>query len=175
MAALPAALSFRFAFLGVGADFVSAFWAAHLLRCASAIAFRPAALMPPFLRAGGVGLAVPCPFGNSPRSSAICASSLLFCSSNPKMAASTISLVSLSVGILITFCHGKVLTESVSYKPRCRIALSRKRSLGARRLRIAERFAEIAARPCVDRNGREKSNSRAIRGPSQPTSGELRF
>jgi hypothetical protein len=57
MAARPAALSFRLAFLGAGSDFVSAFCAAHLFRCASAIALRPATLMPPFLRAGGFGLA----------------------------------------------------------------------------------------------------------------------
>jgi hypothetical protein len=52
IAALPAALSFRFGFLADFGPADSPFGAAHLLRCASAIARRPAALIPrllPFL------------------------------------------------------------------------------------------------------------------------------
>ena len=47
MAALPAALSLRFAFFGAlcGAAAPSFLTAAHLLRCVSAIALRPAALI----------------------------------------------------------------------------------------------------------------------------------
>src|ERR1017187_5330495 len=99
MFALPAALILRFGF--DAGDFSSGdFFEAHLFRCASAIAFRPAVLI--FRRglcpgpAPAAGAA-----GSMARSSAIWASILLFCSSKPRMAALMISFVSLGIAI---FC-----------------------------------------------------------------------
>lgn len=102
----PAALSLR---LGVAASFdggggagsLSFLASAHLFRCASAIAFLPAALIFRRLRCGGSGVAsgsVGLP-DRVALSSAILESISRFCSSNPRMAAVIISLVRL-VGIL---------------------------------------------------------------------------
>jgi hypothetical protein len=95
MAALPAALSFRFGFdtAGVSAA-VLPLKAAHLLRCPAAIFLRAAALI--FRRAGfTVPLASVFPPEIIARISAIFSSVLRFCSSKPKIAALIISFVSL--------------------------------------------------------------------------------
>ena len=108
---LPAAESFR---LGLGAaagvegcdGFLDA---AHLLRCASAMRARAAALIFRRLRFGAsngeTGSAGP---PDSPaRSSAILASMCRFCSSNPRMAAVMISALSF-VGISVFSCPSRV-------------------------------------------------------------------
>jgi hypothetical protein len=98
----PAALSLR---LGFGASCVGgsvAFLAAaHLLRCASAMAFLPAALI--FFRFRIEGAAVAAASAPPPEimavSSAILASILRFCASNPTRAAARISCVNSCVGM----------------------------------------------------------------------------
>src|SRR5260370_42245415 len=84
MLALPSALSTRFflaRFTGFGASVLDP---AHLFRCASAIAFLPAALIPLFL--GASVAARPSPF-LSARSSAICSTMRRFWLSKPSIAA----------------------------------------------------------------------------------------
>src|ERR1035437_9644443 len=107
IAALPAALSLRFGFATSGAtgdggpgDF---FDAAHLFRCASAMAFLPAALIFRRLRFGASGVAAVSvgPPSSMARSSAIWASIRRFCCSKPSTRAVIISGVSLWVGIRI--------------------------------------------------------------------------
>lgn len=102
IALLPAAESFRFGFeTASGAGLSAAFLAAHLFRCASAIAFLPAALIVRRFCCGGSGAAAVS--AEAPvciaRSSAIWVSRCRFCSSNPRIAAAIISLVSFGVGI----------------------------------------------------------------------------
>src|SRR5438105_1729761 len=83
IAARPAALSFRFAFLAAFGAAVFSFDAAHLFRCASAMALRPAALILRLFRPFGVALGLaPSEFAESiPRNSAIWESSFRRCSS----------------------------------------------------------------------------------------------
>ena len=103
--ALPALLIRRLGFVdfGVAGAVGSAafFDAAHLFRCASAIAFRPAALIFRRLRFVGSGVAAVCvePPGSIARSSAILVSIWRFCCSKPRMAALMISGVSFCVGM----------------------------------------------------------------------------
>jgi len=124
IAALPAALSFRFGFgaafeVGVAVGVADAcgsglpFFAAHRLRWASAMALRPAALI--FRRGGFVDTGVGADSAGSPernaRSSAIWASIPRFCSSKPRMAAATISFVSFGVGMSLryVFSHSDMI------------------------------------------------------------------
>ena len=91
-----ALLSFRFGFDVAGAGGSAAFLeAAHLFRCASAIAFRPAALIFRRLRlpVGTSDVVVDSagPPESMARSSAICVSIRSFCCSKPTMAALMIS------------------------------------------------------------------------------------
>ena len=99
--AFAAAESFRFGFGGSGV--AASAWtleAAHLLRCASAIAFRPAALIFRRLRLVGSGVAADSAGPDSmDRSSAIWPSIRRFCDSKPSMAAAIIWSVSLCVGM----------------------------------------------------------------------------
>src|ERR1017187_10177447 len=104
MAFRPAALILRFGFAVTVLDGSSAspFDAAHLLRCASPMRFRAAALI--LRRLGfvgsGVGEAVCAgPPGSRARSSAICVSIWSLCCSKPTMAAVMISFASF-VGML---------------------------------------------------------------------------
>jgi hypothetical protein len=100
IAALPAALSFRFG-VEPTAALDSPFDAAHRFRCASAIALRPAALILRLPRRGAseatTGAVRPAVIIF--RRSAIWASILRFCSSKPRMAAITTSFVSLGFGM----------------------------------------------------------------------------
>jgi hypothetical protein len=86
----PAAESLRFG-LGTGSD--ASLETAHLLRCASAMRARAAALIFRRLGFGDSGTAEdpPGPTDISERSSTICLSMRRFCSSNPRMAALMIS------------------------------------------------------------------------------------
>jgi hypothetical protein len=112
IAFLPAAEGFRFG-LGAasGADGSAAFLeAAHLFRCASAIAFLPAALIFRRFRLGGSDVAAvgsAGPPGSMARSSAILASIRLFWNSKPSMAAVMISFVSFGVGMLAFRNHSR--------------------------------------------------------------------
>jgi len=103
IAFLPAADSFRF---GLGAASGAATTAplldaAHLLRCASAMALLPAALIFRrfFFGSSGAAAGSMGPPVSPALSSAIWASMCRFCSSNQRMAAVMISLVSFGVGI----------------------------------------------------------------------------
>jgi hypothetical protein len=91
----PDALSFRFSRTGAVDEVAPACFlaAAHLCRWAAAILERAAAdILPRFL---GAGVLLSVALGLSKfRSSAICASSRFFCSSNPAIAAVTISVLS---------------------------------------------------------------------------------
>jgi hypothetical protein len=100
IAALPAALSFRFG-VEPTAALDSPFDAAHRFRCASAIALRPAALILRLPRRGASEATTGAvrPAVNIFRRSAIWASILRFCSSKPRMAAITTSFVSLGFGM----------------------------------------------------------------------------
>lgn len=113
IARLPAAESFR---LGLAAaSGVEVFLdAAHLLRCASAMRARAAALIFRRSRIGDSDAAVGSgrPPSSIPRSSAILTSMCRFCSSNPRMAAVMISGVSF-VGISVC-CDGPRLTHLAS-------------------------------------------------------------
>jgi hypothetical protein len=96
MAFRPAALSFRLGF-GFSVDSPACFLvSAHLFRCASAIAFLPAALIFRRLRFVGPGVVAGSagPPESMARSSLICESMRRFCSSNPRTAAAMISGVS---------------------------------------------------------------------------------
>jgi hypothetical protein len=104
--ALPALLIRRLAFAGcalAGADGSAAFLeAAHLFRCASAIAFLPAALIFRRFRFGGSGMAAVSaePPANRLRSSAILVSIRAFWDSKPSIAAVMISVVNFGLGML---------------------------------------------------------------------------
>jgi hypothetical protein len=87
----PAAESLRFG-LGTASD--AFLEAAHLLRCASPIRARAAALIFRRLGFNDSGTAAGSPADSMDRSSAICVSMFRFCSSNPKMAVLMISEVS---------------------------------------------------------------------------------
>src|SRR5262249_2394120 len=92
MAPLRPALSFRRRWGGcAAADSDAPLMAAHLLRCASAIRFRPAALIVERLVVWRAAAAVGCRPLSMARSSAICESIRCFCASKPSMAAVMIS------------------------------------------------------------------------------------
>src|SRR5262249_50825498 len=91
IAALPAALSFRLGLVAGAAGTEAPLAAAHLLRCASAIRFRPAGLIVERLVDWGAAAAVGCRPLSMARSSLICASIRRFWPSKPSMAAVMIS------------------------------------------------------------------------------------
>ena len=121
IAALPAADNLRFS-LGAafGADDSAAFLdAAHLLRCASAIALLPATLILRRFRGAtsGVTAGAAGPPDSIAWSSAILARSFSFWASIPKIAAFTISVVSFGAGMLLDlpqFFHRKGHTMTYS-------------------------------------------------------------
>jgi hypothetical protein len=118
IAALPARLSFRF-FLGAasGADGAAAFLdAAHLFRCASAMAFLPAALIFRRLRFGASGVAAVAlgPPSSMARSSVTCWASFSLCDSNPSIAASIMGLVNFCV-VMWVLCLASSLVDSDNY------------------------------------------------------------
>src|ERR1039458_943077 len=120
IALLPAAESFR---LGLGAASEVFLGAAHLLRCASAMRARAAALIFRRLRFGDSGAEGSAgPPDNRDRSSAILVPMCRFCSSYPRMAAvmiSGVSFVGMSAFVTIqinAFCEYRL--SSAKARPR---------------------------------------------------------